>query len=81
MQCCVLEQRHIYSPKVLVIPRKRWFRPEMTEKLLTWTVNINTTKSEKSLTDKLILIGDFNTRVGTDHHNWEGVIGSEGVGK
>ena len=32
-------------------------------------------------TDKLILLRDFNARVGTDHQTWEGVIGSEGVGK
>ena len=32
-------------------------------------------------TDKLILLGDFNARVGTDHQTWEGVIGSESVGK
>ena len=32
-------------------------------------------------TDKLILLGDFNARVGIDHQTWEGVIGSEGVGK
>ena len=31
--------------------------------------------------DKLILLGDFNARVGTDHQTWEGVIGPEGVGK
>ena len=31
--------------------------------------------------DKLILLADFNARVGTDHQTWEGVIGSEGVGK
>ena len=29
-------------------------------------------------TDKFILLGDFNARVGTDHHTLEGVIGSEG---
>ena len=32
-------------------------------------------------TDKLILLGDVNARVGTDHQTWERVIGSEGVGK
>ena len=32
-------------------------------------------------TDKLILLGDFNARVGTDHQTLEGVIGPEGVGK
>ena len=32
-------------------------------------------------TDKLILLWDFNARVGTDNQFWEGVIGSEGVGK
>ena len=32
-------------------------------------------------TDKLILLGDFNARVGTDHQTWEGVIRSEGVEK
>ena len=31
-------------------------------------------------TDKLILLGDFIARVGTDHEAWEGVISSEGVG-
>ena len=30
-------------------------------------------------TDKLILLGDFNATVGTDHQTWEGVIGSDGV--
>ena len=32
-------------------------------------------------TDKLILLGDCNASVGTDHQTWEGVIGPEGVGK
>ena len=32
-------------------------------------------------TDNLILLGDLSARVGTYHQAWEGVIGSEGVGK
>ena len=31
-------------------------------------------------TDKRIILGGFNARVGTDYQAWEGVIGSEGVG-
>ncbi|XP_068712987.1 uncharacterized protein [Montipora foliosa] len=30
--------------------------------------------------DKIIILGDFNTRVGTDHALWKGTIGREGVG-
>ena len=41
--CCFLEQE-IYSPKVLVIPRNRWLRLNMTEKLFTGTLNHNKNK-------------------------------------
>ena len=34
----------LYSPKVLVIPRKRWLRPYISERLLTGTLNLNTNK-------------------------------------
>ena len=44
LPCCILEQRHIYSPKVLVVPRKRWLRLDMTEKLLIGTLSINANK-------------------------------------
>ena len=34
--CCVVSlSKTLYSPKVLVIPRKRWPTPDMTDKLLT----------------------------------------------
>ncbi|XP_072181978.1 craniofacial development protein 2-like [Diadema setosum] len=32
-------------------------------------------------TDKIILLGDFNARVGSDHGRWDRVLGRHGVGK
>ena len=31
----------LYPPKVLVIPRKRWLRPDMIRKLFTGTLSLN----------------------------------------
>lgn len=31
--------------------------------------------------EKLIVLGDFNARVGTDYQTWEGIIGRHGTGK
>ena len=48
----VVSMRKIfYSPKVLVIPRKSWLRPDMTEKLLTGTLSLNTNKQRVSQGD------------------------------
>ena len=42
--------KDIFTPrKVLVIPGKRWLRSDMTEKLLTWTLSINTNKQTKHM--------------------------------
>ena len=39
--CCVLVQGTFTPQKVLVIHRKRWLRPNMTEKLFIGTLTIN----------------------------------------
>ena len=39
--CCVLEQGIFTPQKVLVIPGKRWLRPNMTENLFSGTLRIN----------------------------------------
>ena len=52
--------------------------PEVKDKFYD---DLDSVISAAPRTDKLILLGDFNARVGTDHQTWEGVIGSEGVGK
>ena len=41
-----LSKAHLL-PTVLVKPRKRWLRPDMTEKLLTGTLSLNTNKQTK----------------------------------
>ena len=44
LRCVVSLIKTLYSPKVLVILRKRWLRPDMTEKLLTGMLSLNTNK-------------------------------------
>ena len=39
--------------KVLVIPRKRWLRPDMTEKLLTGTLRSQHKQTNKKVTNCL----------------------------
>ena len=42
-----LSKRHLLPKKVLVIPRNRWLRLNMTEKLFTGTLNHNQKKKKK----------------------------------
>ena len=42
---------------------------------------LDETLSSVPKNDKLILLGDFNARVGCDSSSWEGAIGKNGVGK
>ena len=47
--CYVLEQGTFTPKKVLVIPRKRWLHPNMTEKLFTGMLRINQPKDRLQL--------------------------------
>lgn len=42
--------------------------------------NLRTCLSRVHPQDKLLVLGDFNARVGRDYDTWEGVLGKEGVG-
>ena len=51
--------RDIYSPKVLVIPRNRWLRLNMTEKLFTGTLNKNQNKTKTIVELFLVVLEVF----------------------
>ena len=46
--CCFLEQETFTPQKVLVIPRNRWLRLNMTEKLFNGTLNKNQNKTKQN---------------------------------
>ena len=47
--CCILQQDTVTSQKVLVIPRKRWLRPDMTKTVLTGPQPKQTNKHKGNL--------------------------------
>ena len=73
----------------LPLPRKRFatlisaYAPTMTnpdEIKEKFYEDLRATISAVPRADKLIALGDFNARVGSDHESWEGVLGKNGVG-
>ena len=54
-----LSKAHLL-PTVLVKPRKRWLRPDMTEKLLTGTLSLNTNK-QTNYVENMIHASTTNT--------------------
>ena len=52
--CCVLEEGTFTLQKLLVIPRKWWLCPNMTEKLFPGTLRIKSTNLKVSRSSHLI---------------------------
>ena len=57
LRCVVTLCKTLYSPKVLVIPRKQWLRPDMFKKLLTGTLSLNTIKQRSNYRESQQIYG------------------------
>ena len=60
------------------------YAPTLTstkETIEQFYANLSTVLNSVPASDKLILLGDFNARVGCDHNQWEGVLSKNGTGK
>ena len=54
-------------------------RCNMTTTLSMTSTTLSRTIAAVPSSDKLLLLGNFNVRVGTDINIWRGVIGNQGV--
>ena len=61
LPCCILEQDTFTFQKVLAIPKERWLRHDMTEKLLPWTYSLSQNKQNK-ISQKLVPVQNRQTR-------------------
>ena len=43
--------------------------------------NLNSLIKSTSASEKLIVLGNFNARVGSDYESWDGVLGPHWLGK
>ena len=73
----------------LSIGKDRWatlisvYAPTMTneeDNILEFYNQLNSTLSNIPHHDKIILLGDFNARVGNESTIWSGVLGNFGIG-
>lgn len=60
------------------------YAPTMTSENIVieqFYYDLNSVLNSVPKSNKLILLGDFNARVGTDYNIWPGILGKNGVGK
>ena len=62
-----LSKRHLLPKKVLVIPRNRWLRLNLTEKLFTGTLNHNQNKNKKTLENVRKFNSNFQSKLGLNN--------------
>ena len=57
------------------------YSPTMTNPKETFYSQLKGTLRNIPSTDKLLLIGDFNARIGRENDKWPSVLGKYGIGK
>lgn len=75
-------QLHLFGKKAATIISA--YAPTMTnsdEIKIKFYNDLEVIIAATASSDKLLILGDFNARVGSDHQSWNGVIGAHGIGK